>query len=144
MKKLVTLVLLALTFTVTAQKEINTNKKGFAADGFDVVAYFDNNAVEGSKKFQSTGGGVKYQFSTAENLAKFKKSPNKYSPQYGGWCAYAIGAKNEKVEINPKTFEIRDGKLYLFYNSWGINTLKLWEKEGAEKLQKQADKNWGL
>ena len=144
MKKIVTLVLLVLSFTITAQKEVNTNKKGFAADGFDVVAYFENHAVEGNKKFQTTVAGVKYQFSTAENLAKFKKSPNKYSPQYGGWCAYAIGAKNEKVEINPKTFEIRDGKLYLFYNSWGINTLKLWKKEGAEKLREQADKNWSL
>lgn len=142
MKKLLTFVLIAVTFSVSAQKEINTNKKGFAADGYDVVAYFDNNAVEGSKKFQATIAGVKYQFSSTKNLKKFIANPKKYSPQYGGWCAYAIGAKNEKVEINPKTFEIRDGKLYLFYNSWGINTLKLWNKEGAEKLQKQADKNW--
>lgn len=44
--------------------------------------------------------------------------------------------------MNPKTFEIRDGKLYLFYDSWGTNTFELWKKEGAEKLQKQANKNW--
>lgn len=144
MKKLLVLILIAVSFSVSAQKEINTNKKGYAANGYDVVAYFVNKAVEGEKDFQTEVDGVKYKFSTKENLKKFKSSPNKYSPQYGGWCAYAIGAKNEKVEINPKTFEVRDGKLFLFYNSWGVNTLKLWKEEGAEKLQKQADKNWGL
>lgn len=144
MKKLLVLILIAVSFSVSAQKEINTNKKGYAANGYDVVAYFENKAVEGEKDFQTEVDGVKYKFSTKENLKKFKSSPNKYSPQYGGWCAYAIGAKNEKVEINPKTFEVRDGKLFLFYNSWGVNTLKLWKEEGAEKLQKQADKNWGL
>jgi len=64
-------------------------------------------------------------FSTKENLETFKKMPKKHMPQYGGYCAYAIGKNGEKVSINPKTFEIRDGKLYLFYNSWGTNTLKL-------------------
>lgn len=48
----------------------------------------------------------------------------------------------KKVSINPKTFEIRDGKLYLFFNSWGTNTLELWQKEGPEKLQQKADENW--
>ena len=65
-------------------------------------------------------------------------------PQYGGWCAYAMADKGEKVSINPKTFEIRDGKLYLFYNSWGTNTLDLWKKENVKGLQKKADQNWEL
>mgnify|MGYP003917741061 CR=1 FL=1 len=130
------------TFSINAQREINVDKKGFAADGYDVVAYFENNAVEGNKKFQTEFEGVKYKFSSHKNLDLFKTNKKKYAPQYGGWCAYAIGAKNEKVEINPKTFEIREGKLYLFYNSWGINTLKLWNEEGVEKLKAQADKNW--
>ncbi|WP_139957126.1 YHS domain-containing (seleno)protein [Flavicella sediminum] len=125
-----------------AQQTTNTNKKGFAADGYDVVAYFEDKATEGEKAFVTEIEGVKYKFSSAENLKKFKANPKKYQPQYGGWCGYAIGAKNEKVDINPKTFEIRDGKLYLFYNSWGINTLKLWNEEGAEVLKKKADENW--
>ena len=95
------------TFSISAQREINVDKKGFAADGFDVVAYFENNAVEGNKKFQTEFEGVKYKFSSQKNLDLFKTNMEKYAPQYGGWCAYAIGAKNEKVEVNPKTFEIR-------------------------------------
>lgn len=142
MKHIVLFVFLMSTIFTNAQREINVDKKGFAADGYDVVAYFENNAVEGNKKFQTEFEGVKYKFSSQKNLDLFKTNKKNYAPQYGGWCAYAIGAKNEKVEINPKTFEIREGKLYLFYNSWGINTLKLWNEEGVEKLKAQADKNW--
>ena len=72
----------------------------------------------------------------------FQKNPKKYIPQYGGYCAYAIGKSSEKVSINPKTFEIRNDKLYLFYNSWGTNTLKPWKQETPEKLKNQADINW--
>ena len=117
-------------------------KKGFVANGYDVVAYFNNHAVEGNKQFSTQFDGVKYKFSSQENLSAFLKNPKKYIPQYGGYCAYAIGTKSEKVSINPETFEIKDGKLYLFYNTWGTNTLELWKKENETKLQQQADKNW--
>ena len=53
-----------------------------------------------------------------------------------------MGAKGSKVPVNPKTFEIRDGKLYLFYNKGNTNTLDLWTTEGAEQLKVKADKNW--
>ena len=49
---------------------------------------------------------------------------------------------SKKVSVDPETFEIRDGKLYLFYNSWGINTLKKWKKNNVKGLQKKADQNW--
>lgn len=81
---------------------------------------------------------IKYQFSFKENLNLFKDNPNKYIPQNGGYCAYAIGAKGEKVAINPENFEVRDGKLNLFYNSWGVNTLKRWKKKGALVIKKSS------
>ena len=65
-----------------------------------------------------------------------------YIPQYGGYCAYAVAESSKKVNIDPETFEIRDGKLYLFYNSWGNNTLKKWNKKNVKGLQKKADLNW--
>lgn len=140
MKQYTTLLLLLISITFSAQN-YNT-KNGFVAEGYDVVSYFNNKAEKGNKEFTTEFDGVKFKFSSKENLAKFKENPKKYAPQYGGYCAYAIGLKGEKVTINPKNFEIRDGKLYLFYNSWGTNTLELWQKEGAAKLQKKADKNW--
>jgi YHS domain-containing protein len=140
MKQLTAFFFLFITTTFLAQ-EYNT-KKGFVAEGYDVVSYFDNKAEKGNKDFVAEFDGVKYKFTSKENLALFKANPKKYAPQYGGYCAYAIGLKGERVNINPETFEIRDGKLYLFYNSWGTNTLELWKKEGAVKLKEKADKNW--
>ncbi|TMM30465.1 hypothetical protein FDT66_06790 [Polaribacter aestuariivivens] len=140
MKNLFTIVLLIASTTFFAQ-DYNL-KRGYVAEGYDVVSYFDNNPKEGDKDFTTEYDGVKFKFISKQNLEKFKKSPQKFIPQYGGYCAYAIGLKSEKVSIDPETFEIRDGKLYLFYNSWGINTLKLWKKEGAEKLKEKADQNW--
>lgn len=136
------LFVLTSSFLFSQHQNFNV-KKGFIAEGYDVVSYFTSNkAVEGNKKIQTTYNNVKYAFVTEANKKTFLANPEKYIPQYGGWCAYAFGTTNEKVSINPKTFEIRDGKLYLFYNSWGINTLEKWTDEGPEKLQKVADKNW--
>lgn len=125
-----------------AQKPFYNTEDGLIAQGYDVVEYFKGKAVEGSNKFSVKYDGVTFQFSSDENKKKFVSSPEKYIPQYGGWCAYAMGAKGEKVTINPKTFEIRDGKLYLFYNAFFNNTFESWKKEGPEKLRKQADENW--
>ena len=140
MKNTITVLFLMLTVALSAQ-EYNL-KRGFVAEGYDVVSYFSNTSKEGNNNFTTTYDGVKFKFATKENLETFKKSPEKYIPAYGGFCAYAIGAKGERVSIDPETFEIRDGKLYLFYNSWGTNTLEKWEEEGAENLKINADKNW--
>jgi len=140
MKYFITILLFSISTTFFSQN-YNT-KQGFVAEGYDVVSYFNNKAEKGNKEFTTEFDGAEFRFSSKENLDLFKKYPKKYVPQYGGYCAYAIGLKGEKVDINPKTFEIRDGKLYLFYDSWGTNTFELWKKEGAEKLQKQADVNW--
>lgn len=117
-------------------------QKGFVAEGYDVVSYFDNKAEKGLKEFATTYDGAKFKFSSEKNLNTFLSHPEKYVPQYGGYCAYAIALKNKKVKIDPETFEIRDGKLYLFYNAWGTNTLELWLKNNVKGLQEKGDKNW--
>ena len=144
MKKIFVLLFLGLVFTtnVTGQKIDYNTDNSFIADGYDVTEYFNNKAVKGDGSFVTTHDKVKYKFVSQKNLEKFKSNPNKYIPQYGGYCAYAVAVNSEKVDINPKTFEIRDDKLYLFYNSWGINTLKKWKDEDAKKLQAKADTNW--
>lgn len=141
MKSFTLLVFLCSTYLFSQTIDYNT-KKGFAIDGYDVVSYFSNDPKEGKKEFTSQFDGVKYKFSSENNLALFEKRPEKYIPQYGGYCAYAIALKESKVSINPKTFKIKDGKLYLFYNAWGTNTLALWQKENEDLLQNKADENW--
>ncbi|GAB5398496.1 MAG: YHS domain-containing (seleno)protein [Aureisphaera sp.] len=142
MKKLILVLAVFAVSTVTwAQDHVNL-KNNYAAEGYDVVSYFQDNPQKGDKQFSHTHEGVRYKFASQENLKIFQDSPDKYIPQYGGYCAYAIAKKGEKVGVNPKTFVITDGKLYLFYNSWGVNTLEKWNDEGSEQLQKEADKRW--
>ena len=142
MKKIITILVAIISLQLQAQQVDYNLKKGYVAEGYDVVEYFNNNAVEGKKAYITEHDGVKYKFASADNLAAFKATPEKYTPQYGGYCAYAVADKGKKVGVDPKTFEIRDGKLYLFYNSWGVNTLEKWKEEGPEKLQGQADAAW--
>lgn len=141
MKNLIVFFILGLTTACAQTKDYNT-KKGYAVEGYDAVSYFSNKPEEGKRDYVTEFDGVKYKFSSEKNLNLFKKNPEKYIPQYGGYCAYAIGSDSKKVSIDPETFEIRNGKLYLFYNAWGTNTLELWQKEGADQLKKKADKNW--
>lgn len=113
-----------------------------AIQGYDPVAYFKaNKAIKGKKELTVTFDGITYHFATKENKDEFQKSPQKYEPQYGGWCAYAMGSSGDKVEINPETFKIIDGKLYLFYNAFFNNTLKSWNKD-EKNLKSKADTNW--
>ncbi len=113
-----------------------------ALAGYDAVAYFtQKKAVKGTSKFSSSIAGVIYHFSSEANKVLFIKNPSAYLPQYGGWCAYAMGDKGEKVEIDPETFKIINGKLYLFYNAYFNNTLKSWNKD-EPNLKTKADANW--
>jgi YHS domain-containing protein len=129
--------------TVLFSQQIDYNEqKKFVASGYDVVAYFSKSAVNGSTNYRVTYDRAKYRFSSQKNLDAFKANPKKYIPEYGGWCAYAMADKAEKVSINPKTFEIRNGKLYLFYNALFNNTYESWLEEMPIELIKKADVNW--
>jgi YHS domain-containing protein len=150
MEAFVSVVMLSLTvvFTASAQesplntKQFNLERSGLAIQGYDPVAYFANNkAIEGEREFATVHNGATYYFATAKNRETFKANPSKYEPQYGGWCAYAMGATGEKVEVDPETFKILDGELYLFYNKFFNNTLPKWNGDEA-KLKSAADKNW--
>ena len=115
---------------------------GVAIQGYDAVAYFkQGKAVKGKKELAVFADGATYYFSSAENKEEFKKGFSKYEPQYGGWCAYAMGSDGSKVEVDPATFKVVDGKLYLFYNKLFNNTLKSWNKDEV-RLKSNADANW--
>jgi YHS domain-containing protein len=116
-------------------------KKNIALGGYDPMTYFDGKPLEGNPDVKWVYTGVTYLFSSAANLNKFKSNPDKYEPAYGGWCAYAMGETGEKVKIDPETFKILNGKLYLFYNFWGTNTLEDWDRN-EKKLKESADHNW--
>lgn len=150
MKKILTLgfTLLCLSSLSFAQDASALRKKqfnlenGVAIQGYDPVAYFTiNKAVPGKKEFAASYQGVLYYFANAADKDLFLKAPAKYEPEYGGWCAYAMGAKGEKVEVDPETFKITNGKLFLFYNKYLTNTLKSWNKDETN-LHTRANANW--
>ena len=113
-----------------------------AISGYDHVAYFTSKkAIKGKSTYSVTEKNVTYYFSSKENLETFVKNPSAYEPEYGGWCAYAMGATGEKVPVDPETFKIVNNKLYLFYNRFFNNTLKDWNKDEAN-LKSKADIAW--
>jgi len=150
MKQMISIVLLCSAFVATApaqsaevrKKQFNLDKSGLAIQGYDPVAYFTGGkAVEGKKEISLEYQGATYQFATVADRDAFKANPGRYEPQYGGWCAYAMGSSGEKVSVDPETFKIAGGKLYLFYNKFFNNTLKTWNKDESH-LKTNADKNW--
>ena len=113
-----------------------------AIQGYDPVSYFnDDGPQKGKSSLTERVDGAVYYFTNEENKVAFQQDRDKYLPAYGGWCAYAMGADGSKVKIDPETYKILDGKLYLFYNFYFTNTLKKWNKDEM-KLKKSADDYW--
>ncbi|MDI9338590.1 MAG: YHS domain-containing (seleno)protein, partial [Alphaproteobacteria bacterium] len=103
--------------------------------------FTQNQAVKGNSAYAVIYEGVIYYFTSDQNKQTFLKAPAKFEPAYGGWCAYAMGKTGEKVEVDPTSFEVKDGHLFLFYKSWTNNTLNKWKDDEAN-LNKKADANW--
>ena len=111
---------------------------GIAIRGTDPVAYFkENRAVRGSEQFTATYRGSVFRFASAANRDAFTAAPERYAPQYGGFCAYAV-AQGYKASIDPDAFSVIDGKLYLNFNK---PTHALWQKDVPGYIRK-GDANW--
>ena len=123
------------------QAQYNLSCSKLAIEGFDPVSYFSGKPKKGDAAYTVQYSGVAYYFASLQNKEAFQKTPFKYEPQNGGWCAYAIGSYGSKVEVDPETYKILDGKLYLFYSSFFNNTLKSWNRAEA-MLMKNADASW--
>jgi len=130
---------LLFLFTSASAKPVNTGWfNSTAVKGYDTVAYFTKEkAVKGKSEFIHKWNGVKWKFASQKNLELFKASPKKYAPQYGGYCAYAM-ADGKKVSIDPKSFDVKNGRLYLNYSS---DIQKKWKADVVDYIEK-ADEAW--
>jgi YHS domain-containing protein len=129
--------LFLLSETIQA-KPANLNVDGVAIDGYDSVAYFTlGRAVKGSADHQHEWMGAKWNFSTAEHQTLFAENPEKYAPQYGGFCAFAM-SKGSKAGASPVVWSIVGDRLYLNFNK---QVQSIWTKNSAT-LTKQADNKW--
>src|SRR3954447_16753769 len=116
----------------------NLNSDGVIIDGYDPVAFFtDNKPVKGDAKFQYTYEDAIYYFMSQEHLDMFKANPEKYKPQFGGWCAYAVSL-GRVAPIDVNTFSIVNGRLVIQHNQRAVNG---WSKDITGSLQ-LADKYW--
>ena len=108
------IVLLFTTQALAAGKVFSND--GMAIKGYDPVAYYTmGKPVHGDKLYSFAWNGTKWQFASAENRDLFKVAPEKYAPQYGGYCAFAV-SKGSTAPTDPETWRIVDGKLYLNYS----------------------------
>jgi YHS domain-containing protein len=106
------LMLSSLTFA----SAVNVGDNDVAIHGYDPVAYFTKSkAVKGSSKYTATYNGAIYQFHSADHRNMFKQNPERYAPQFGGYCAMGV-VLNKKLDVDPDAFYVADNKLYLNLN----------------------------
>lgn len=143
------LVLGALTFQpMHAQNAslLYVSDQAVAIGGYDVTTYFTQyEAVRGARQFSAEHNGATYYFASVTNRDVFVANPNQYLPEFGGYCAFAMGAKGAAVPSNPATFKLHEGKLYLFFNDYyegnPFNTIVPWNADETNMLT-QAESNW--
>ncbi|MFZ4573663.1 MAG: YHS domain-containing (seleno)protein [Phycisphaerales bacterium] len=128
----------------SAPVQYNVGKDKLAIEGYDPVAYFPEGGgkpAKGDAKFSHVLDGVSYRFDSQAHLDLFKANPAKYEPAHGGWCTYAMGKNGEKVEVDPKSFVVDGGRLFLFYKGTFNDTRKSFLKD-QPNLTSKADLNW--
>ncbi len=132
-------VLLLAAVAGAAENRINkTFLGGLALDGYDPVAYFEEGRpVPGSKAFTHAWSGATWRFASAAHRDAFAAAPERYAPQYGGFCAWAV-AHGYTADVDPEAWKIVDGKLYLNYDK---EVQAKWEADVPGHIQ-SADANW--
>jgi YHS domain-containing protein len=138
-KKLLAL-LLVVSFSAFGQGKTlqNIDKSGIAIQGYDPVAFFtQNRPVKGLPGFESQYHGARYLFASADDKAAFDANPEKYEPQFGGFCAYGV-SKGKTVPVKIEAFQIVNGRLLMQYD---LDIKKEFNKDAQGNLQK-ADQNW--
>jgi YHS domain-containing protein len=118
--------------------KVNKDENGAAINGYDPVAYFtDNKSEMGKKEFSYKWMDADWYFANKNHKEMFEKNPDKYAPQYGGYCAYAV-TEDVLSKTDPNVWHITDGKLYLCTNG---NAGEKWKKDIKGNIKK-ADEMW--
>ena len=122
----------------TASRTIYNSTRGVALDGYDVVAYYtEGRPVKGSPAFTHTWEQTTWRFASAAHRDAFAAAPEKYAPQFGGFCAYGV-SRGYAVDIDPNAWTIVEGRLYLNYSK---SVRRTWDQDRATFIQR-AEANW--
>lgn len=152
MLKLVYIFIVSLSIFSQDIALTNTSENQIGLQGYDPVAYFTlNKAVKGNEYRLFMHNSINYHFSSDAHLKLFKANPEAYLPQYGGFCAYGCSGTKEttgfvadRFPVDPETFKLIDGKLYLFYHKDGYNALDKWNQLSEKNSLKDANKFWKM
>ncbi|MGF1609291.1 MAG: YHS domain-containing (seleno)protein [Kiloniellales bacterium] len=126
------------TQTALAKGFVNVDKSGVAIGGYDPVAYFEGAPMKGEAQYATEWQGATWHFAGAANRDAFLAEPEKFAPQYGGWCAYGA-AKGYAAEVDPAdAWTVHDGKLYL---NWSAGVKRQWSNDIPGYLA-QSEANW--
>ncbi len=144
-KTIVVLFALVISTTLSAQdnKANNIDNSNIALEGYSPVSYLDLKiAQKGVKQHKSEYKKVVYYFTSAKQKATFDKNPDKYIPQYGGFCAFGVYA-GAKFRPDPNKFITKDGKYFLYLYNLELDAQQLWLAEkDHNKLVSTASRNW--
>jgi len=124
---LIPLCTLAQSETLKGEKyKYCTSRNQTGLGGYDPVTYFsESRPVKGKKEIFAEYDGVKYLFVSEKNKTNFIQSPDKYLPEYGGWCSLAL-AMGRATQPDYQNFAVIDNKLYLFERTLSVNGKELW------------------
>ena len=114
--------------------------------GYDPVSYFPEGGGEPAKgliSITAEHAGVTYRFATEEHKTVFSKNPEKYLPAFGGWCTWAMGALGKRVDVDPESYVIKNGRLLVFYRDPALDTRAMF-LEDADVLLEKAEANWAV
>ncbi|MEZ4809750.1 MAG: YHS domain-containing (seleno)protein [Allomuricauda sp.] len=145
--KNISILLMAVLTAGTAfsqdKKANNIDNSNIALQGYSPVSYLDLGiAQKGIKEFKSEYDKVIYYFTDADQKKKFDKTPTKYLPQYGGYCAFGVYA-GAKFRPDPNKFIVKDGKYFLYLYNLELDAQQLWLAENNHaKLVQKANENW--
>jgi hypothetical protein len=112
--------------------------------GYDPVSYFPEGGARPRRGLISIAAeheGVTYRFASEEHKAAFATNPAKYLPAYGGWCAWAVGALDKRVDVDPESYIIKNGRLLVFYRDAALDARAEFRKD-EEALYRKAEANW--
>jgi len=112
-------------------------RNNLAVEGYDAVSFFSGKPLEGRDEFSETYKGAVWKFSSQANLDLFKTNPEAFTPQYGGYCAWAI-AKDKLAKGSAKHWHVEDGKLYLNFNK---RIKSKWDTNRPDYITR-ANANW--
>jgi YHS domain-containing protein len=128
----------AISPALAAKSPLYTGKiEGVALGGYDPTSYFSGAPVEGDAAITTNWQGATWRFTSTANRDMFTARPEKYAPQYGGYCAYAA-AKGSLAPADPTAWTVHGGKLYVNYSSGVRDT---WSKD-IDGYVKKGDANW--